>query len=226
MKKSILLIALSLATIGAASALAFCVLFPAYKTLPKTGSVVVSAAETPSQSIPCLTVTGEAKAVLPAESGALYGGISVIADNASEARRRCSDQLNAVENAFSEYGDTNVLYRSDDNANGIFRAFVNCKFTLKDIAQADQARTALISAGATNVGNCEYYANNSQGKSDALVRALDNAVGTANRLGGGKLVKVTEIYCYADGCSSPGEVIYHASVKATFLSRPESDRSK
>ena len=225
MKKSLTLITLSAVAICAALVLTFCALSSISADPPGSGNVVASAAESPSQNIPCLTITGEAKAILPAESGAFYGGISVIADDATEAQRRCSDHINSIKQAFSAYGNTNVLYMSYDNANGICRAFVNCKFMLDNIAQADQARTALIAAGATNVGNCEYYADNAQGKTKALEIALENATEAAGKLGGGRLVKVTEIYCYADGCSSPGEVVYHASVKATFLSRAGLDCS-
>ncbi len=175
--------------------------------------------------LPLLIVTGEGEYIADADRGAFYAGVSAVSDSAADAEERCRTKAAAITEAFAPYGSAYLRSLSTCGGAGN-RAYAYYKFTLTDIADADAARTALVNAGAENVSACEYSESDGAGRAEAIDRALENAVNAAKKLGGGRLVKAEESYCYADGCSETGKVVYRASVRATFASAPARDRDE
>lgn len=169
--------------------------------------------------VPLLIVTGEGEYTAEADGGAFYASITALSDSTDDAEMRCAEKTERIREAFSQYGETIVISRSAITARG-GQAGAYCKFVLSDMTLADDARAALIAAGAENVSDCEYSCSDDGGRAEALAAALDSAKKAADALGGGRLVRAEESYCYADGYGEAGKVIYRAAVRATFVSLP------
>ena len=175
--------------------------------------------------VPLLIVTGEGQYTAKADGGAFYANITALSDSFDDAEMRCAEKTERIKEAFAPYGETTVISRSAFTARG-GQAGAYCKFVLSDMTLADDARAALIAAGAENVSDCEYTCTDDGGRAEALSAALDSAKKAAETLGGGRLVKAEESYCYADGYGEAGKVIYRAAVRATFVSMPRKAAEK
>ena len=165
--------------------------------------------------LPLVTVTGNAEYAAEADGLVYRGSVSAIGGNTAEADAKCNEHIRRAEEAFAPYGVTTETGRSVCGEADARRTYVYMTFTLTDISTAEEARSALIASGAELYGY-EYSTTDTEAKTEALSLALADACDTARSLGGGRPVKVKELYCYADGCSAPGKVIYRASVEVSF----------
>lgn len=191
----------------------------------QTGAEVLcsAASETDGVSapkIPLLTVAGEAEYSAKADGAAFYGSVTAVAGTAAEAEKRCGELAAEAAEAFAPFGSAHEQSRSSGGYAGEYRAYRYYRFETDGIGSVEEARGALIDAGVNIPGSCEYSVENeSECRTEALSLALENARKAAAGLGGGRLMRVEQQYCYADGCGD-GEVTFRASVKATFVAPP------
>lgn len=170
--------------------------------------------------IPLLTVTGEAEYSAAADGAAFYGSVTAIAGTAAEAEKRCGELAAEAAEAFAPFGSAHEQSRSSGGYAGEYRAYRYYRFETDGIGSVEEARGALTDAGVNIPGSCEYsVGNEAECRTEALSLALENARKAAAGLGGGRLVRVEQQYCYADGYGD-GKVTFRASVKATFVAPP------
>ena len=236
MKKIALTATLTAAVIGAAAAAAFGGMTTAMPFAEQSEIYAVTSYATADANdsnsdmqdtapVPLLIVTGEGQYIAEADGGAFYANITALSDSSDDAEMRCVEKTERAKEAFSPYGETTVISRSAFTPRG-GQAGAYCKFVLSNMTLADDARAALIAAGAENVSDCEYSCSDDGGRAKALAAALDSAKNAAEALGGGRLVKAEESYCYADGYGEAGKVIYRAAVRATFVTIPHEKEAR